>query len=610
MNSERPDTPENPAEGPEPDATEGLGAAGDEAPEAEATGAAEGAGKAEAAGETEGAGKADAAAEAEGAEKAEEVEKPEKAEEPADAAPAPAPAADAAPAPATASDSASAPSPSPQSDPAARPGRSQRSRSRLVVASVVAAVLVVGGGGALLASTSSGGSGGGSGSPGGDGTPPPLALDGYAGGGSNGIAPGEPDPNGVTYRAAGDLPDGPGSAAVHLVKGEVTAAEVARLAKALGVEGKPTAEGEAWRVGAAGDGSGPVLRVNKQAPGTWTFNRYTPGTDNCQKVDVCTSGTAEGGDPVSEAVARKAAAPVLKAVGQDDAKLDAGQLMGAVRVVNADPEVGGLPTYGWSTGVQVGADGQVVGGSGNLKSPVKSDTYPVVDAERALELLNGSGQGVDTERGGIGGCTGPVPLAGENGAAGESGTVVADETPCERTTALPKPEPVTVENAVFGLASHAVDGRPALVPSWMFEVRPAGAGDSYTVTHPAVDPAYLAAPESRSEPTERPGEPGDTPPTDSSSHKVKVQGYTVDGDELTVSFWGGVCSDYAASVSEEPGEVKVTVTETPREGKVCIMIAKVVERTVSLDEPLGDRKVVGSDGATIPEGGIGEMEPR
>lgn len=481
------------------------------------------------------------------------------------------------------------------------------------MASVAAAVLVVGGGGALLASTSPGGSGdvgGRSGSPGGDGTPPPLALDGYTDGGSNGIAPGEPDPNGVTYRAAGDLPDGPDSAAVHTVTGAVTAAEVARLAKALGVEGVPTAEGEAWQVGAAGDGSEPVLRVNRQAPGTWTFNRYTPGTDNCQKVDVCSSGTAEGGDPVSEAVARKAAAPVLKAVGQDDAKLDAGQLMGAVRVVNADPEVGGLPTYGWSTGIQVGADGQVVGGSGNLKKPVKSDTYPVVDAERALELLNGSGQSVGTERGGIGGCTGPVPLEGENGAAGEKGTVVADETPCERMTALPKPEAVTVENAVFGLASHPVDGHPALVPSWMFEVRPTGAGDSYTVTHPAVDPAYLASPEPRSEPTERPGGPGDTPPTGSSSHEVKVQGYTVDGNELTVSFWGGVCSDYSASVSEESGKVRVTVTDTPREGKVCIMIAKVVERTVALDEPLGDRNVVGSDGETIPEGGIGESQPR
>ncbi|WP_086750505.1 hypothetical protein [Streptomyces scabiei] len=481
-------------------------------------------------------------------------------------------------------------------------------RSRVAVASVAAAVLLVGGGGAFLATTASGGPGSdakGAGAPGGDGTPPPLALDGYTDGGSNGIAPGEPNPDGVTYRAGDDLPDGPGSAPVYSVEGEVTAAEVARLAKALGVEGSPTAEGEAWQVGAAGDGSGPVLHVNRQAPGTWTFNRYTPGTDNCQKVDVCTSGTAEGGDPVSAAAARKAAAPVLKAVGQDDAKVDATQLMGAVRVVNADPEVGGLPTYGWSTGLQIGADGQVVGGSGNMKSPVKSDTYPVVDAERALELMNGSGQGVGTEGGGIGDCAGPVPLEGENGTVAESGAVVADETPCEGVTRLPKPETVAVEKAVFGLASHHVDGRPALVPSWLFEVRPTGAGDTYTVTHPAIDPKYLATPEPRSEPTEKPGKPDDTPSTGPSSRDVRLQGFTLneDGDELTVTFWGGVCSDYSASVREESDEVTLTVTDTPQEGRVCILIAKEIELTVGLDEPLDGRTVVGSDGEEIPLGG-------
>ncbi|WP_326583374.1 hypothetical protein OG889_33040 [Streptomyces sp. NBC_00481] len=601
MNPERPDNPENPDQGPEPDAAEELRAAGDDVTEADAADRAE----------------EPAAAEGDADDRAEEPpaaknDADDQAEEP--------PAAksdvnDRAEEPAAAESDVDGGAVVADGDGGAE--RPRRRRSRVAVASVVAAVLLVGGGGAFLATTASGGSGGeggGSASPGGDGTPPPLSLDGYTDGGSNGIAPGEPNPNGVTYRADGELPDGPRSAPVYSVEGEVTTAEVARLAKALGVEGKPTAEGEAWQVGAAGDGSGPVLHVGRQSPGTWSFDRYTPGTDNCQKADVCASGAAEGGDPVSEAAAEKAAAPVLKAVGQDDAKLDATQLMGAVRVVNADPEVGGLPTYGWSTGVRIGADGQVVGGSGNLKSPVKSDTYPVVDAERALELMNGSGQGVGTERGGIGGCTGPVPLEGESGTVAESGTAAADETPCERETALPKPEAVTVENAVFGLASHQVDGRPALVPSWMFEVRPTGAGDTYTVTHPAIDPTYLAGPESRSEPTakptDKPGGPGDTPSTAPSSREVKVQGYTVDGDELTVAFWGGVCSDYSASVSEESGEVTVTVTDTPWEGKVCIMIAKVVERTMRLDEPLGDRKVVGSDGKAIPEGGIAELEPR
>ncbi|MGW0707830.1 hypothetical protein ACWD4G_18025 [Streptomyces sp. NPDC002643] len=559
MNSERPDNPETPDEGPEPDATEQLGSAGDDVTGAEGTDEAE----ATTASVTESdAGEGDGDGDGE--------------------------AADVPPADVV----------------HVGGGEPRPRRSRVAVAAVAAAVLLVGGGGAYLATSGFDGNGdsGGSAAPGGDGTPPPLALDGYASGGSNGIAPGEPDPHGVTYRADGELPDGPESAPVYAVEGEVTAAEVARLAKALGVEGTPTASGEFWRVGGAKDGSGALLQVGAQAPGSWSFNRYAPGTDNCQKVDVCSSGgTAEGADPVSEAVARKAAAPVLKAVGQDDAKVDASGLLGSVRVVNADPEVGGLPTYGWATGVQIGADGRVTAGNGNLKTPVKSDTYPVVDADRALDLLNGSGQGVGTAREGVDDCATPVPMDGGDG------DIKADEPVCGAST-LPEPEPVAVEDAVFGLASHHVDGQPALVPSWMFEVRPAGAEESYTVSYPAVDPKYLASPETRTEPTEPPSDlPGTTSPD---AQDVEIQGYTVDGDELTVSFWGGVCSDYSASVSEESGEVTVTVTGTPWEGKVCIMIAKAMERTVQLDQPLGDREVVGSDGKEIPEGGIAELQPQ
>ncbi|MER6161712.1 hypothetical protein ABT147_40425 [Streptomyces sp. NPDC001868] len=629
MNPERPDNPENPDEGPEPDATEEIRAAGDDVTEADSAGTTDTADSPDSAGTTDTADSPDSAGTTGAADTTDEVEttgaveqadevkragavESAHAEESGEAASAgKVDSAGEVAEPASAERDAHDPVVGTDGE-VGEAGRPRRRRSRVAVASVAAAVLLVGGGGAFLASNASrGGDGGGSAAPGGDGTPPPLALDGYTdGGGSNGIAPGEPAPGGVTYRADGELPDGPASAPVHPVEGVVTAADVARLAKALGVAGKPVAESEAWQVGAAGDGSGPVLRVNRQAPGTWTFNRYTPGTDNCQKVNVCASGTAEGGDPVSEAAAKKAAAPVLKAVGQDDAKLDATQLMGAVRVVNADPEVGGLPTYGWSTGVQIGADGQVVGGSGNLKQPVKSDTYPVVDAERALELLNKSGQGVGAERGGIGGCTGPVPLEGETGAVGESGTVSADETPCERADASLKPEAVAVVDAVFGLASHSVDGRPALVPSWMFEVRPAGAEDTYTVTHPAIDPEFLAAPGPRSEPTGTPSEPGDTPSTGPSSRDVRIQGYEVDGDKLTVTFWGGVCSDYSASVVEGSKKVTVTVTDTPWEGKFCVLIAKAVERTVQLDGPLGDREVVGSDGEAIPKGGSAELKPR
>ncbi|WP_234376958.1 hypothetical protein [Streptomyces sp. TP-A0356] len=466
-----------------------------------------------------------------------------------------------------------------------------RRRSPAVVASVVAAVLLVGGGGAYLAATASGGSGGSS-TPGGDGTPPALALDGYSEGGTPGVAVDEPNPYGTTYRVQGGLPGGPKSAPVYWARGEVTRDEVARLAKALNVTGTPKRAGQAWTVGTTKDGSGPFLQVNAQAPGTWTFSRYAPGSDSrCKGAAPCTSA-GEAPATVSEAAAKKAAAPVLEALGQDDAKLDARQLMGSVRVVNAQPKVGGLPTYGWSTGVQVAADGQVTGGSGNLKPPVKGATYPVLDAKRTLELMNGATTSYG--RKGIGGCASPVPLKDR------------DEQPCRASTAAPKRASATVQDAVFGLAAHSVGGKAVLVPSWLFQVRPAGAGDGFTVTRTAVDPRYLTAPQPPGQPSGAP-EPRTSGPGEGSSsapakRDVKVMGYTAGGKDLTIAYEGGVCADYAASVSEGSDKVTVTVTETPWQGKVCIAIAKVYHATLHLKAPLGNREVVGSDGAPIPKG--------
>src|SRR5690606_15631381 len=154
------------------------------------------------------------------------------------------------------------------------------------------------------------------------------------------------------------------------------------------------------------------------------------------------------------------------------------RITGGKRVVNADPEVGGLPTYGWTTGVVVGASGEVVGANGRLAEPVKGDVYAVVEAEEALALMNaapGAGRTAD-----IGGCATSVPLEEDR-----------QQEECGPAT-KPAGDTVEVGTAVFGLAAHSVDGRPALVPSWLFEVRPAGAQKAFTVTHPAVDPEFLA----------------------------------------------------------------------------------------------------------------------
>ncbi|MEU4797433.1 hypothetical protein [Streptomyces sp. NPDC023327] len=473
----------------------------------------------------------------------------------------------------------------------------RRRRARLAVTSVAATVLLVGGGGAYFAATASGGGDrGGDGAPAGDGgNPPPLALDGYpagdrqdgsaAPGGTGGIAPGEPDPSGATYQATGKLPEGPDAAFVYHARGEVTRGEVVALAEALGLSGTPTSRDGTWQVEQDKDGSGPSLQVNKQAPGTWTYTRHgVGGTDNCPKGKPC-SGTStapggDAGDAVGEQAAKDAAAPLLKALGQDDAKLDARQLMGAVRVVNADPKVDGLPTYGWSTGVQVGSDGQVVGGSGQLKAPVKGAKYPVIGARQALDQLNSRGGG----HVGIGGCATPVPHADDRTKTEGGG----QQAPCGPSSAQPKPRSVAVTGATFGLATHYVAGRPTLVPSWLFEVKPQGARETFTVTHPALAPEYLTSPGSPT-PTEEPG----------TGRAAAIESYGADGRSLTLHFWGSACGRYSASAREDGDRVSVEVTETKKKDQVCVMIAKRLSKTVTLDKPLGEREVVDASGKSV-----------
>ncbi|MGW2561183.1 hypothetical protein ACWCXB_18420 [Streptomyces sp. NPDC001514] len=469
----------------------------------------------------------------------------------------------------------------------------RRRRYPLTIASVATAVLLAGGGGAYWATTASDG---GAASPGAGRTPPPppLALDGHSETGPPpGIAPGEPDPNGPEYRFDGKLPDGPDSAPVYRASGTVGAAEVTRLAAALGVAGSPRAVGDVWKIGAEKDSGGPMLQVNRQAPGTWSFARFGPSPkgDDCTKVKPCPGGgvpdPGTSGDSafpaVSEEAAKKAAAPVLAAVGQSDARLDAAQTMGAVRVVNADPMVGGLPTFGWSTGIQVGSDGQVVGGSGQLAKPVKGAEYPVIGADEALKQLN---EARDSGPIGIGGCATPVPA-----------DKPADKpaAPCEPGPGTPQsgaPKPVAISKAVFGLAVHSVDGRPALVPSWLFQVDPEGDALPFTITHPAVAPEHLK-PAPSVPPTKRLPSPDPTRLPETSVRSV--ESYTVEngGRTLALHFWGGVCSDYSAEAEESTGQVKVRIIESrPDPGRVCIMIAKELTEKVTLDTPLGGRPVV------------------
>ncbi|ROQ31856.1 hypothetical protein EDD98_0819 [Streptomyces sp. PanSC19] len=481
-----------------------------------------------------------------------------------------------------------------------------RRRRNVIAASVAAGVLLAGGGGVYLAATASGDARpDGAAAKDAGGPPPPLRLGsgGSGGSGGPGIAPGEPDPSGgahgTVYKAKGPLPQGPSSAAVHRPEGLVTSAEVTRLAEALGVEGRPELVGDVWTIRPEKDGSGPRLDVMKAAPGSWTYSWYDGGPvgDACLKGPACpppgaAKPPASGRTPVSEAAAKAAAAPVLKALGQDDAKVSADQVMdGSVRVVNADPVVDGLPTYGWSTGLRIGPDGRPVSGSGTLKEPAKGATYPVVGAVKALAELNEKAKGAGPV--GIGGCATDPPAgvegSGGGGPAPVDGSGKADPAaPCRPTGDTAPPTEVPVTGAVFGLAAQDVAGERVLVPAWLFTADPVDAAP-YTVTETAVAPEYLA--------------PVKPSPDEGTAPARRIESYRTaeDGRKLSVTFWGGVCSTYTAKAVESPAKVSVRIDEKSNPGRACIAIAKEITLTVELQSPLGGRPVVdAASGESVP----------
>ncbi|WP_405493713.1 hypothetical protein [Streptomyces sp. NBC_00096] len=468
-------------------------------------------------------------------------------------------------------------------------GATRRRRPVWAVGSVVAAVLLAGGGTACWAAIAHG-----EGRTGDSAASTPRVAPSPSGPSGPGIAPGEPDPSGggVTYTADVRLPDGPATAPAFAVGGEVTSAEVARLAAALGISGAPRLVGETWQAGEGADGSGPRLTVNLRAPGTWNFSRFQPGGgDDCRRgKDTCgpatlpqgmasdqgqgqEQGGATAGGPVPEQAAKSAAAPVLEAVGQGAAKLDARLVQGSVRVVTADPVIGGLPTQGWSTKIGVGADSRVLSGSGELQAPAKAAEQQVVSAVEALARLNEKARGpADGTGPGPSGCATAVPLTPDT-AVGATDTLPCNPEP--RPMKPPRTE--SVRGAALGLVPGTVGGVRGLVPAWLFEVAGRDGGPGHTVAEPAA-PGNVSLPSS-------PGKALTSPGTS----------YTTADRTLTVNFWGGACSTYAleAREQEESDSVLVKITDTPNKpGGACIMIAQDMTVTAQLERPLGDRKVI------------------
>jgi hypothetical protein len=137
--------------------------------------------------------------------------------------------------------------------------------------------------------------------------------------------------------------------------------------------------------------------------------------------------------------------------------------------VRLDPAVGGMPTQGISTWLQVDRT-QVTFASGWLTLPAASDAYPLVTANQAFKDLANR----------------PVPemmIACPQPAIPSPATAMP--LPC------PSPTPTVITGAELGLElNYDMSGAPLLVPSWFFHA----ADNSYPITSIAVDPSYLATP--------------------------------------------------------------------------------------------------------------------
>jgi hypothetical protein len=93
----------------------------------------------------------------------------------------------------------------------------------------------------------------------------------------------------------------------------------------------------------------------------------------------------------------------------------------------------------------------------------------------------------------------------------------------------------------------------------------------------------------------QPTAPGTRPLPDLTSYRTA-------GRTLTLRFWGGLCDAYSLSAEETSSQVRLRVdTQAKSPGRMCPMVAKMMERQVTLDTPLGDRTVVNTaTGEQVP----------
>ncbi len=303
----------------------------------------------------------------------------------------------------------------------------------------------------------------------------------------------------------------------------------------------------------------------------------------------------------SQGVVLAAARPVLVALGLGDPTPTVTTWPGGGSV-QVDPKVDGLPTVGWTTGIDVIAttatDATVSGAHGWLAPASRGDSYPLIGAKAAFDRLPAMPRMMLA-------CPEPAP-----------------DTTGTTAPLCPQPQPQRVTGAHLGLSlTWLADQQVALLPTWLFDVE----GTDLPVPSVAVDPSYLD--DGTSDGSGSGGastEPG--PATDPGAIEPAPDGYvppavepTGPSEQIGLMGWRPSTADNAVTVLYENGgcgrtgvvaDVKEDATQVyvflradvpPSPKGVCPAVSKAEPYEVALQEPLGDRTVIdGSTGKPAP----------
>ena len=200
------------------------------------------------------------------------------------------------------------------------------------------------------------------------------------------------------YVLSGTLPTEPTHAPIWTwQKGKASEADVTKLASALGLTGTPQRHSYGWLLTA----SGGELRVRDGDGEQWSFNRadttpcpsYQTDIDNANGASVgfgcavaaATPGTAN--TPVQgpdETTTKAAAASLLSKLGiTGSEQFNASSPWSTLTVA---PQIGGMPTQGIETNVDVDAKG-IRAATGRLVDPKADTDYPLQTAKDAFASL-------------------------------------------------------------------------------------------------------------------------------------------------------------------------------------------------------------------------------